>query len=349
MLFSLVSTIFNEATRLPQTIADLEAQTIKPAEIIITDPGSSDNSWEILTEWQKKSPVPIVLLKEEGCNVARGRNLAIKSAKYELIVSTDFGCRFHPEWLKSLISPFEEDVNLQVVGGAFSVIENEIETYPARANYILTNGYQTIIDDGFIPSSRSIAYKKSVWKAIGGYPEWLTLAADDLVFGLQIKAKQIPITIVNNPYVYWGRHSKIKQYNKEAFRYGLGDGEAKVNNRNFLILTAETLLRYTFILSLLLLLVHILAGGPRNYLITGLLLFSLTLGLVGFRPYFRTAKYWNNLRSNKYNVKSLLIGLFMIETQRFHYIKGYLKGFFCSNNLVRSEAKQLQNLLNSNL
>src|SRR5690606_11518549 len=101
------------------------------------------------------------------------------------------------------------------------------------------------------------------------------------------------------------------------------------NNRNFLILTAETLLRYTFILSLLLLLVHIIAGGPRNCLITGLLLFSLTLGLVGFRPYFRTAKYWNNLRSHKYNVKSLLLGLFMLENQRFHYIKGYLKGFFC--------------------
>lgn len=349
MRFSLVSTIFNEAKRLRQTIADLEAQTIKPAEIIITDAGSSDASWEILTEWQQQSAVPIVLLKEEGCNVARGRNIAIKAAKYDLIVSTDFGCRFHPEWLQSLIRPFEEDKTLQVVGGAFGVIENEINTYPARANYILTNGYLTVIDSGFIPSSRSIAYKKSVWEAIGGYPEWLTLAADDLVFGLQIKAKKIPITIVNNPYVYWGRHNKIKQYNKEAFRYGLGDGEAKVNNRNCIILTAETLLRYTFVLSLLLLLVHILAGGPRNYLNTGLLLFSLTFGIMGFRPYFRTAKHWVNFRSHKYNVKSLLLGLFMLETQRFHYIKGYLKGFFCSNSVVRSEAKQLQKLLNSNL
>ncbi|NLL27429.1 MAG: glycosyltransferase family 2 protein [Bacteroidales bacterium] len=60
LLFSLVSTIFNEAKRLRQTIADLEAQTIKPAEIIITDAGSYDNSWEILTEWQKNSAVPIV-------------------------------------------------------------------------------------------------------------------------------------------------------------------------------------------------------------------------------------------------------------------------------------------------
>ena len=80
MIFSLVSTIFNEAKRLRQTIADLEAQTIKPAEIIIiTDAGSNDASWEILTEWQHQSSVPIVLLKEEGCNVARGRNLAIKA------------------------------------------------------------------------------------------------------------------------------------------------------------------------------------------------------------------------------------------------------------------------------
>lgn len=349
MQFSLVSTIFNEEKRLSQTISDLEAQTIKPTEIIITDAGSIDASWEILSVWQKNSDIPIILLKEEGCNVARGRNLAIKAAKHDLIVSTDFGCRFHPEWLQSLTRPFEEDKNLQVVGGAYSVIEEEIKTYPARANYILTNGYQTTLNDNFIPSSRSIAYKKSVWQEIGGYPEWLTLAADDLVFGLQIKAKQIPISLVSNPYVYWGRHVKIKHYNKEAFRYGLGDGEAKVNYRNFLTSSTETILRYAFSISLMLIVVQILAGRLSNYLYLGIPFLSLIFFSVGFRPYFRTVKYWLKLRSHKYYVKSLFLALFMLETQRIYYIKGYLKGYFGSNNLVRSEAKQLQKLLNSNL
>lgn len=347
MQFSLVSTIFNEATRLRQTISDLEAQTTKPAEIIITDAGSTDASWEILSKWKKNSAIPIILLKEEGCNVARGRNLAIQAAKYELIVSTDFGCRFHREWLQSLIAPFEQDKTLEVVGGAFSVIEEEIKTYPARANYILTNGYQTDLDISFIPSSRSIAYKKDLWQAVGGYPEWLTLAADDLVFGLQIKAKQIPIIFVNKPYVYWGRHNKINQYNKEAYRYGLGDGEAKVNYRNFSISTAETILRYIFLISIPLVLFFSLTGKVNNYYFLGLFLLPLTFCSVGFRPYLRAFKYWLNLRSPKYNAQSLLLGLFMLETQRINYVKGYLKGYFCSSNIVKAEAKRLQRLLTS--
>ena len=73
------------------------------------------------TEWQQQSAVPIVLLKEEGCNVARGRNLAIKAAKYDLIVSTDFGCRFENSWLEKLLSHFSTDERLEVVGGAYGV------------------------------------------------------------------------------------------------------------------------------------------------------------------------------------------------------------------------------------
>ena len=48
MQFTLVSTIFNESRRLPQTIADLEAQTVQPTEIIITDAGSTDGTWALL-------------------------------------------------------------------------------------------------------------------------------------------------------------------------------------------------------------------------------------------------------------------------------------------------------------
>ena len=42
-----------------------------------------------------------------GCNIAEGRNEAIKRAENELIVSTDFGCRYHKKWLESLVTPFD--------------------------------------------------------------------------------------------------------------------------------------------------------------------------------------------------------------------------------------------------
>ncbi|CAN5400054.1 glycosyltransferase family 2 protein [soil metagenome] len=246
MSFTLVSTVFNEIKRLNQTILDIESQTLKPSEIIITDAGSNDGTFERLLEWSHSSEIPVVILQKPKCNVAEGRNLAIQKAKYELIVSTDFGCRFDPNWLASIVEPFN-DPCIKVVGGAYNVIEDEIISISSKAAYILSNGYQCSLDSNFIPSSRSIAYHRQIWEHVGGYPEWLTLAADDFVFGLMLKKKGINIYLVDKPYVYWGRHVSPEAYGKEALRYGQGDGEAQVNLRNFISTSVETLMRWSIL------------------------------------------------------------------------------------------------------
>ena len=39
--------------------------------------------------------------------------------------------------------------------------------------------------DGFLPSSRSVAYTKTAWAAAGGYPEWIDYC-EDLIFDLRL-------------------------------------------------------------------------------------------------------------------------------------------------------------------
>src|SRR5690554_5905769 len=331
MLFSLVSTIFNEAKRLRQTIADLEAQTIKPAEIIITDAGSSDTSWEILTEWQQQSAVPIVLLKEEGCNVARGRNLAIKAAKYDLIVSTDFGCRFENSWLEKLLSHFSTDERLEVVGGAYGVNLERLTTLPARAEYILQNGYCIPLDKRFIVTSRSIAYKKYVWQKIGGYPEWLSLAGDDSTFWKLILEHGFKHTLSEHVGVYWERHQTLNQYKQEAFRYGKGDGESGINIRNTFSHILETTLRYF--------------GFP----LAAIALFTfqkwflvpfLCISLLGFRSHYKAFRNWWRIKSPTLNLVTLSYSFLMIEHLRFAYLKGYYLGTYKSTPLQKTNKNQ---------
>jgi len=45
-------------------------------------------------------PWKLVLLQDPRCNVARGINLAIAAAGFEIIASTDIGCEWDPEWLE---------------------------------------------------------------------------------------------------------------------------------------------------------------------------------------------------------------------------------------------------------
>ena len=337
MNFTLVSTVFNEAKRLNLTISDLTQQTLQPSEIIITDAGSNDGTYELLLKWKEESAVPIVVLQKPRCNVAEGRNLAIKAAKYDLIVSTDFGCRFEKDWLKTLVAPFN-DKSVKVTGGAFGVIESDIQTTAAKAAYILSGGYQ--IDataPWFIPSSRSIAYYKSVYNDIGGYCEWLTLAADDLVYGKQMKKLGYSFTPVNHVGVYWGRHTVAKGYIKEAFRYGLGDGEAWVNRKSFLTNLVETIMRYAFVLVALINIILLVTGHAST-----LLLILNALLLIGFRPYVGYTKTWLKLKSDKYNFHVFLYGFYLLEKTRFSYLQGYFKGRFSSTPLQKQQAKLLQ-------
>ncbi len=356
MYFTLVSTIFNEASRLKQTITDLEAQTLKPTEIIITDAGSNDGSIAILEKWKKESAIKITILVEKGCNVARGRNLAIEQASTEWIVSTDFGCRFHPQWLETLLTSFlstQRPNNLKVIGGAFTIVENDVDTLAAKSDYILQRGYPVVMDEYFSVSSRSIAYKKDVWEKIGGYPEWLTLAADDTIFWKLIKKYGFNYTFVEEPLVYWGRHKTNKAFAKEAFRYGLGDGESRINYRNFWSNLIETGLRYVFFISIILWIVLgilfflISKSYQPNNLPTYLPIALLTLiSLPGLRSYINTYKSWQVVKNNKYNIKAFLNALWQLELSRCQYLKGYIKGLRDKDEKKKEGREKMWEVLN---
>jgi glycosyltransferase involved in cell wall biosynthesis len=353
MQFTLVSTVFNEMSRLDRTITDIEAQTLKPSEIVITDAGSTDGTYIRLMQWQTSSTIPIKLLQEKGCNVARGRNLAIEAAQHELIVSTDFGCRFHPKWLESLVEPFkiqelqiisQKEDAIQIVGGAFTIKENEIETKAAKADYILQRGYPVILDDYFSVSSRSIAYKKNVWEIIGGYPEWLTLAADDTIFWKLAKKHGFTYTFVEQPYVYWGRHKTDKAFAKEAFRYGLGDGESRINYRNFWSNLIETGMRYGWYINLACILICLLLPSLSIQCTQYILLILFSPGL---RSYYNAFKNWKTVKSDKYNFSIFLHALWQLELSRQMYLKGYIRGLLDKDPQKAEGRSKLWEVLNA--
>lgn len=318
MDFTLVSTTFNEIRRLDESIREIEAQAMLPSQIIIVDAGSNDGTYERLISWKDNSQISIEILSDPGCNVAEGRNLAISKATNCLIVSTDFGCRYHPEWLKSLITPFITDPILEVVGGSFTVKEEDIVNIAQKADYILQNGYKAIMDDRFSVSSRSIAYNKQVWEKIGGYPESLTLAADDTIFWRKIKSMGFRYSLIDKPYVYWTRHQTFKGFGKEAKRYGLGDGESGINQRSFFSNAGETLLRYSALAHLIILPFYIgLTIWPALFFI---------VQLAGLRSYKNAVIRWWNMR-HKFGTLILISCFQMIEVTRVNYIVGYLKGW----------------------
>lgn len=316
--FSLVTTVFNESKRLEQTIADIENQSLKPAQIIIADAGSTDGTLERLRRWKTESRINIEVFVLQGCNIAEGRNEAIRRAGFDLIVSTDFGCRYHPDWLKSMVEPFH-DLEVMVVGGAFTIIKEEVNNLAANADFVLQNGYPVDLGPDFSPSSRSIAYYKSVWEKIGGYQEWLTLAADDTIFWRMVKKYRFRYILVAEPYVYWLRHKTLTAFAKEAYRYGLGDGESGINFRNMWSHVAETVFRYAFFAGLIISPLVVVSAQ-------WLCLFILIPLSWGLRSYKNAWKNWRNMKGFG-GLSTLFTAFRLIEKSRWQYLKGYWKGW----------------------
>jgi glycosyltransferase involved in cell wall biosynthesis len=181
-LISLIATVLNEGASMHRLMQSLVAQTQLPDEIVFVDGGSTDDTVAIIQSYADR--VPLRVLVEPGCNISSGRNRAIAAAQGDIIAATDAGVELAPDWLEKITRPLLDDPGVQVVGGFFDAqATNPFELAMGATVLPLAD---EIDPATFLPSSRSIAFRKAVWEAVGGYPEWLDYC-EDLIFDLRVK------------------------------------------------------------------------------------------------------------------------------------------------------------------
>lgn len=224
--FSVVTTCRNEIESLFRWKQNILEQSRMPNEIVIVDAFSDDGTSEALFEWSRADS-RVKVIQAKGA-VAFGRNLAIKNAAFEHILSTDMGVRLSNNWCEELIKPFEADPWIKVVLGNSCVDVDTVKSAAARAEYYIENGGFVNPCPGTIGGNRSVAYLKKVWQELGGLPEDLSFAADDSVFFRQILESGYKTAYAPDAMTYWGRPEKLKQFWREQFVYGRGDGEALI-------------------------------------------------------------------------------------------------------------------------
>lgn len=212
---SLVCTIRDENSSVREFLDSLISQSRQPDEIIIVDGGSTDGTVNIIRSYIEKG-APIKLIVKNGANIAQGRNIAIETAKFDIIASTDAGCRIDRDWLQNLVRPFKEYPSLDVVSGAYiSFGETIFEKCVAE----LTGGnIDSWTSENFLPSSRSVAFKKDAWKRVNGYPESLDYA-EDTVFDLNLKKNGCRFKIAKDAMIYWQMRKNLRSLFRQYYNY----------------------------------------------------------------------------------------------------------------------------------
>jgi glycosyltransferase involved in cell wall biosynthesis len=229
MKVSLICTVLNEADNIAVFMDSLNQQTRLPDEVVICDAGSTDGTVKILQEFGQIFPRPVKVIVEQG-NRSHGRNVAIHHAKHDIIAGTDAGCLLDQRWLELLLTPFERDPSVDVVSGFY---EARGETVFEKCVAVVTLSTRGINPDTFLPSGRSIAFKKCAWQAVGGFPEHLEFA-EDTQFGQSLRDSGFHFAIARDAIVTWRPRRSYAQVYNQYFSYAVGDAQAKLSTGSYI-------------------------------------------------------------------------------------------------------------------
>lgn len=222
MNISICITTFNEEGNISALLDSLLTQSRKPSEIVIVDGGSTDKTIEIIRHYQKKDGR--IKLLTEKCSRARGRNLGVEIAKGEIIAITDAGCIARKDWLENITQPFNEP-RIDISAGFYRMTGKNLVSHAMGVFLGVTPRKFNI---KFLPSARSMAFRKSAWEAVGGFPEGKGNSAEDTDFNYKAVKLGLKYSRVKSAVVEWGMPEdlskffrKIQSYAKWDARYGI--------------------------------------------------------------------------------------------------------------------------------
>lgn len=227
---SIIATVRNEEGTIAAFIESLLKQSIKPAEIIIVDGASTDGTREILEKYSKQDDIVFI---SEDCNIAQGRNLGINKAEHEIIAVTDAGCIVASEWLENILECFSHEPQPDVVAGNFRFIYHSAFEEAVTLATFSPNRDETEAAR-YYPSSRSIAFTKTAWQKVHGYPEWL-YAAEDTLFNIRLRQLGCHFVFAKNAIVHWRPRETWRSLAKQRFNFARGNARVGIGTQGYLI------------------------------------------------------------------------------------------------------------------
>lgn len=226
----MISTVYNEEASLESWIKALSRQTVLPDEFVIVDGGSTDETVLRLKQGFAREGFATPRLIVQQCNIAEGRNLAIRNTSRDMIVSLDAGSIPEPRWLEEIAAPFREHPEVGVVGGKCRALYiNEFQ----KKLECLDDSIEPVAGGDCYPSSRNVAFTRQAWAAVGGYPEWLTLAAEDWLYDFNLHFAGIKCYYQPTAVVDWEVRPDLRSYLKMMWSYSYGSAEMGGQPQNY--------------------------------------------------------------------------------------------------------------------
>jgi biofilm PGA synthesis N-glycosyltransferase PgaC len=172
-IYAIITPARNEATFLRDTLGSVISQTVRPAEWLIVNDGSTDGTARILDDYaQRYDWIRALHRLDRGFRQNGGGVMEaffdglrrLETTDWEFLVKLDADVSFEPDYFERLLAGFQENPKLGIAGGTIYYDEGgerRVEACPA-----------------FHVRGATKVYRRACWDAIGGLlaaPGWDTV------------------------------------------------------------------------------------------------------------------------------------------------------------------------------
>lgn len=220
---SVVVPVLNAGRTLPQCLGALARLDPAPAEIILVDNGSTDESLHLARAFAR-GHAGVRVLTEAQRGAAAARNAGIRAATGDAVAFTDADCAPAPNWLQHLREPFADPS----VGG----VAGRVLPAPARGTLELFSALYTLqLPDrparhvrwtprtGGFPTA-NLAVRRDLLAELGGFDASLVIYGEDYDLCARLYARGAAVAYTPEARVSHHHRTTLGAMLRQAFGFG---------------------------------------------------------------------------------------------------------------------------------
>jgi len=160
MNVSIVIPVYNEAERLGACLAAIDAQTLRPLEVIVVDNNSTDGTAAVATQF------PFVrLLSEPRQGVVHARTTGFNAARGDIIARIDADTLLPPDWSDQTVS-IMRDPTIAAVSGAPHYYDFAIPSLADRIDHYWRQYLANKLAANNFLYGANMAIRRSAWLTV---------------------------------------------------------------------------------------------------------------------------------------------------------------------------------------
>ncbi|MBU7583568.1 MAG: glycosyltransferase family 2 protein [Nostoc sp. TH1S01] len=177
-MVSVVIPAYNAAQFLPDAIASVQQQTFADWELLIVNDGSTDDTIEVIREYQKNSD-RIHLINQPNQGVSTARNHGVENSQGQIIAFLDADDQWYPDKLSQHLTHLQSNPRLGVSFAQVEILNQTSEPTGQISSSRLTQlKPEYFLSENPTTTTSNWVIRKEVFTQVGGFSPEMSYSED---------------------------------------------------------------------------------------------------------------------------------------------------------------------------